>query len=496
MIIAFLGFLLILYKTLYPFDFLFSETYNKLGYRSLLLGWGETNTLDVQGNLLLFIPLGFGLTGYLMQTMRLPKRYSFSVIIIISFLLSYTIEVLQVFQPSRFPSMGDVFSNSVGGLLGFLLFRLWERRVKVFDNLLLFVGKNLWLCFFGYALFALLVSISFQWYSGLSNWNKTFPLILGNERTGDRPWEGCIFELHIADKALSESEMASVFSEKNSFALIKDYLLASYQLSALGNYRDKKGVLPDLVWTGKTHDVQQSEGVFLSHNNWLETVVSAESLTQRIVETSQFTLGISLATRNTSQTGPARIISLSEDTGCRNFTLAQLKTDLIFRLRTPLTGRNGTHPELIVPEVFSSTNLHNLVITYNGSVLHLYIDGVLNPNKLELTPGGISLRYLFHPDRYHLVCYKIIYYLIIFAPLSMLYSITVKSISGRYVIKKFIICGAIILSSFIVEAILMSLRGRGLRLENLMIGIIILAGPMVLKLLLPKKITENERKIN
>jgi glycopeptide antibiotics resistance protein len=113
-----------------------------LGSRSLLLGWGKSNITDALGNLLLFIPLGFGLAGYLIKIIRLPKLHSLSVIILISFWLSYTIEVFQVFQSSRFPSLVDVFSNSVSGLLGFLCFSLCERKVKLSntDRLIVFFG--------------------------------------------------------------------------------------------------------------------------------------------------------------------------------------------------------------------------------------------------------------------------------------------------------------------------------------------------------------------
>ncbi len=141
--IASFSLLFILYMTLFPFDFSFRETYSNLGYHFILLGWGKSDILDVQGNLLLFIPLGFGLTGYLMKIIRLPKPHSFLVIILMSFWLSYTIEVFQVFQSSRFPSLADVFSNGVSGQLGFLCFHLCGRKDKVIDCTSTFVGKDL-----------------------------------------------------------------------------------------------------------------------------------------------------------------------------------------------------------------------------------------------------------------------------------------------------------------------------------------------------------------
>ncbi len=135
--------LFILHMTLFPFGFSFIEIDSNLKNHFLLLGWGKSNITDAMGNLLLFIPLGFGLAGYLVKIIRLPKLHSLLVIIIISFWLSYTIEIFQVFQPSRFPSLTDVFSNSVGGLLGFLCFNLYERKVKTSNT-------NRLIVFFGY----------------------------------------------------------------------------------------------------------------------------------------------------------------------------------------------------------------------------------------------------------------------------------------------------------------------------------------------------------
>ncbi len=139
--IASFSLLFILYMTLFPFDFSFRETYSNLGYHFLLLGWGKTDIPDIQGNLLLFIPLGFGLTGCLMKIIKLPKLHTLSVIILMSVWLSYTIEVFQVFQSSRFPSLADVFSNGVSGMLGFLCFYLCERKVKVIDYASTYLGN-------------------------------------------------------------------------------------------------------------------------------------------------------------------------------------------------------------------------------------------------------------------------------------------------------------------------------------------------------------------
>ena len=41
---------------------------------------------------------------------------------------------------------------------------------------------------------------------GLDTWDHTYPLILGNESTGDRPWLGRLVSVVIYDRALEPDE--------------------------------------------------------------------------------------------------------------------------------------------------------------------------------------------------------------------------------------------------------------------------------------------------
>jgi glycopeptide antibiotics resistance protein len=491
MVITFCGLLLVLLVTLSPYDFDFKEMGNSMSHDFILLGWGESNVLDVLQNVMLFLPFGFGVTGYIMHMMKLEGLTSLITTILVSFGLSYVIEVLQVFQPSRFPSLIDILSNGAGGIIGFLCFLLLNFKFKAIDYNSAITVKTLQLIFLGYAIFAILISIPIQHFSSLSNWDKTFPLLLGNERTGDRPWQGYVSELFIADRAFSETEVAHISSKKDSIALLGNSLLASYlperrtqsgQLSGIGRYRDKMGHLPDLVLRGEPQDVQQDKGAFLDSNHWLETAASTEYLTQRIAKTSQFTLGATVATSETMQTGPARIISLSEDPSHRNFTLGQDGSDLVFRLRTPTTGKNGVFPVLIVPDVFATTSLHNFVITYDGSTLLLYVDEVRNSHSLELNPGVILFCSLIRLSTYSMVGYKAmhyVYYALIFIPLGILITHTVKIMKSRFFIKVIIICGGIMVPSLILEGILVIVSGKDVSLENLLISVIFMTGPIV-----------------
>ncbi|MCF6155188.1 MAG: VanZ family protein [Candidatus Brocadia sp.] len=478
--IIFFNLVLILVITLYPYNFSFKEKDTGLiHYFLIILELRNLGFFDVICNILLFFPLGFGLAGYLHQRLCLDAVASLAITILISFGLSYFIEFLQGFLQSRFSSLADVFSNSIGALFGFFCFYLLKSKGKVTRFTLDFVEINLLHAFLGYSALAILISVFLSLSTSLVNWDKTFHLIFGNERTGNRPWRGYISEIYIADQAIPETEAAYAFSGKGLFDPIRDSLVALYQLTDRGCYRDKMGHLPDLVWCGEPLDVQHSGEVFLGADHWLTTAAPAEYLTERIMKHSQFTLIVTVTTADTTQSGPARIVSLSADPSCRNFTLAQQGSDLVFRLRTPLTGRNGTNPESIVHNVFSTTKPHKLVITYDGSILTIYVDDVHNSHIFEFNPVSNLISYLFPSHEFGMKSVKIFYYALMFIPFGILLAFTIK-IKRHFVIQVLILCSGILLPPFLLEGITAGISGRVTRLENLFISMIFTAGPIVI----------------
>lgn len=122
-----LSILFILFLTLFPFNFIFQEEPFESDHKFYVLKWRTLNARDTSLNILLFFPLGFSFSSYLMQ----KKKSGLSTlgwILLISFGLSYSIEVLQFFQPWRSPSMNDVTANSLGGILGYFILR-WKQSV-------------------------------------------------------------------------------------------------------------------------------------------------------------------------------------------------------------------------------------------------------------------------------------------------------------------------------------------------------------------------------
>lgn len=100
-----------------------------------------------------------------------------------------------------------------------------------------------------------------------------------------------------------------------------------------------------------------------------------DALLQACRSSNALTVEATIATDHLDQHGPARIVSFSSSTGSRNFTLGQQGDQLVFRLRTPRTGDNGTNPEVQLGKITPGQPVHVLV-SYAPGRLACYLDGV------------------------------------------------------------------------------------------------------------------------
>ncbi|MBW4634196.1 MAG: VanZ family protein [Iphinoe sp. HA4291-MV1] len=465
-ILVIISILLVLFATLYPFIFSFPDS---LSLPALVDSFDNTSFFkDQVNNILLFTPLGFGFAS-LLQRIRMKATSQFLIVILVSAGLSSTVEVLQVFLPSRAPTPTDIFNNTIGGLVGLICFYLCNSQSFLYTLMRIENSrtsnsiKKLTLFFLGYILISFLISIAWQHTTNLSNWSLNYPLLIGNEQTGDRPWQGYVSDVFIADRAISKNEVSQVFHHKNYSETIENSLLASYQLIGTKSYRDHTGQLPELLSQGKSPDIEDEKGVALSSSHWLETREPVTFLSKRIRETSQFTIMTTVATANIAQTGPARIISLSGDSLHRNFTLGQQGTNLDLRLRTPMTGANGADTKLTIPGIFADTNLHHIVITYSGATIQVYVDKSQNSYSLNLLE-------LFPKEQ------KIFYYGLTFIPLGICLALLTTLAKRKLTFNRLLLPSGILLPSLILEGILVSNSGKSISLKNLLLGILFTSG--------------------
>ncbi len=105
----------ILYLTLYPFHFVipFDQALNRF---DLTLPWIKHHSrLDLLSNVFFFFPFGFGLAKFL-NHLSWTKRLFWTASL--AFILSFTVEFLQLFIPERNAALMDILANLIGACLG------------------------------------------------------------------------------------------------------------------------------------------------------------------------------------------------------------------------------------------------------------------------------------------------------------------------------------------------------------------------------------------
>jgi glycopeptide antibiotics resistance protein len=464
------SFLLVLFLTLFPFNF---QLGNDVAWQHLLENVNNSTTAgDFFVNVPFFIPWGISLT-YLLHRKRLQWQIILPFVLVGSASLSLFVEILQIFVPSRVSSPADVLANSLGGLLGWLCFYLfrWAILSGLNKSILL---RSLIISFLGYLILHCFLSMPLERFSTLKIWNANFPLVLGNENTGDRPWKGYISELLISDRALEKDLLAASMSSPFSLNPIQDSAIAYYQFFGKEKYQDRTAHLPRLIWRGKLlTQSPEKKGILFDGNSWLATETPAKLLTEKTTKTSEFSIIATVATNDLEQTGPARIISFSSDPLQCNFTIGQARHNLIFRLRTPLTGYQGTQPEIVIPNVFTNLLPHRLLFTYANSVVEIYVDTPNNLQRLTIVPGTVLMSYLLPKKAYNIDNFMLLYYGFVFVPLGCFLGAIYLLLKGNFPLQILLFTSGIILPAFLFEASLTSGQIRYINANNFLLDMAI-----------------------
>ena len=104
--------------------------------------------------------------------------------------------------------------------------------------------------------------------------------------------------------------------------------------------------------------------------------VAASKIIDASVATNELSVEAWIAPANTTQSGPARIVTLSPNTSERNFTLGQNGDQYIFRLRTTTNGTQGTDTVVTTASGTVTTNLTHVVFTRDAlGDAKIYLNG-------------------------------------------------------------------------------------------------------------------------
>jgi glycopeptide antibiotics resistance protein len=391
------------------------------------------------------------------------------------------VELIQVWYPSRVPSLLDLIANSLGVVVGLFVYHFFGSAfLKLLSNLLVKTKSHDFLpflitCLILYMCVVIFMIIKLQQASRLQNWDSTYPLLLGNEATGDRPWEGSLFEVHFADQSISESQATEIFSEADPSLVLEDSLIGSYRLSSRKRNHDIIEHLPDLIWYGTPPSLADDYGAKLAVGSWLITDGPVAQLTQAIQETSKFTIVMDIASARSEQYGPARILSISEDPEHRNLTIGQEGEDLVLRFRYPTNGKRAEKPIVIFQDIFVDQLTHKIIITYDAPELKLYVDERERLYTVSFIPELLAFHWLIGTPWWHLsvnsrmiYVYSIFFYGLVFIPAGILLGYLFYFSKIKILNTKVAMWTAILLLSAIVEASLA--RERGFNSLNYTIG--------------------------
>ena len=439
--------------TIYPFKFIVPEG---LSVKSVLESFNYSSSIkDYTQNILLFIPLGISLAAIAKRTQRVIDSHqrlsNWSILILdclISATVSTTVELSQLFLPIRVSNLSDIICNSLGGVVGSALY-CWRKdlinfAIGVISDRRRLSFKSLSLAIFSYctiiavAIWVLLIN------ANLSNWNEDFYLAIGNEITGDRPWNGYLNSLYLSDRSLKQSQVAAALQNPDRFFSRSDNVIVSLNTNDRSVQNSKHF---GLFW----YDVSRSDpitklkidgdyplgtlrdreaersGILLNKEQWLKTPHPVLSIVRKLKNSDEFSLFLDIATNDLTLSGPARIITISDGIYVQNLLIGQAGQDLVFRLRTPITGNDPTQPEFILPDFFNDYSDRQILVTFAKRKLTFYLSHVeqyffvFNPSVsfYSYLPWNIS-NWTVDLKELDTVKYKF-FYLIITVPLLVLF---------------------------------------------------------------------------
>jgi glycopeptide antibiotics resistance protein len=459
LILSLLG---ICYLTLFPFVLRIFPP-RVIHKSAFLLGNSakKPHSIDFLLNVLLFVPYGFGLSAQARKR-GASKWNIFLVALGIGAATCYTIEFLQYFIPSRDSGWDDVFSNTLGSVVGFILFEFlgasilemissWE---EYFADWISPRRTALFLVFYFLVCFG--ISALLQRETRLSNWDSQNVLLVGNDASGEDPWRGRVDLLQLWDRALPDNEMAGLSSGQIGDRA-NEGLLGSYKFSNLPPYEDVSHSLPALNWYPHNPQEMETGKLDLDGKSWLTTNLPVEKFNQAVTKSSQFTIHV-VCTPVETKNANGHIVSVSQPGDNVNVHLRQEGRSLVLWFRNPLSE---THAILAwyIPAAFEPNKTVDIAASYNGADAFIYLNGNRVPRAYRLTPGASLMHTFGFVQTVALTGYSVVYETIIFLPAGVLIGLAARKLAARSHPYQWMITLGILFPSVLLEVLLAAVGG-------------------------------------
>jgi hypothetical protein len=244
----------------------------------------------------------------------------------------------------------------------------------------------------------------------IDEWDCSYPLLVANELSEDRPWLGRIRGLAIYPVALSAADVerlaAAPLSREGVGLRRQAGALALYAFDA--TYRQ---AAPQLLRDGPREDLllprsgpsrwQLEDGALVVRGPIVaRSAGAAHEICSAIMASKAFAAEVEVASADLAQSGPARIVSHSADLLHRNFTLGEEFGRLVVRIRTPWNGENGALLPLETEAPVLTDGWHRIVFGYARGTASLFMDGaeIARPvpyYTMMLVGEGVAIRIAF-----------------------------------------------------------------------------------------------------
>jgi hypothetical protein len=275
------------------------------------------NQADMVQNVLGYIPLGLAFA-----------RLGVAKALGITALLSLCAEIAQIWSIGRFPAPIDFLSNVAGASIGIIAGRRWPLPP-------IRIGRRIAITAAAAAIVVITVLAIPGEPSTLENWDPSAQLILGDEVSRDRRWDGEILSLEI--------------------------------VPGYGPVTDPYPMREPLL-------------VREERQRFFETMVRRGA----------FTIKARIRPNNVEQEGPARIVTYSLTPLSRNFTLGQERQQLVFRVRTPASDLNGLTAAVQTFPVLLPDREVSVVASYDGHISRVFVDGRLAGRENLAAAGRLT----------------------------------------------------------------------------------------------------------
>jgi len=431
-------------------------------------------------NILLFMPLGFGLSEKLRER-GWSRTRTFLAAWISGALLSYCIEFTQLYIPSRESRWEDVLTNQMGAIAGFVLFDLLGETMVTSamraESLLRasLTLRRVVVILVVYFAFWFGISARLQQETRLSNWSPQSQLVVGGDSKNGTfsPWRGTLSRIDLWDRAVPD-ELARSITAGQMPDGGRTGLVASYDFTSATSLEDQLGLLPPLSWTPHPPLVASSKGAAIDSRSWLTSSASVSKLADAVQKANQFSLRVVCIPSDLPFLG-GRIVSIVQESGAVDLHLDQMTTRLGFWFRTPLSAG---HPLLAwsVPDTFVAGEPRDILFSYDGSNLSLFVDGVKNPDVYMLGPGARFAELIRTPRGAELEGYNYIYDALIFSPAGMLVGLAAFRKNLRNVAEYLLFAIGFLLPPYVYERILSHVSGRPNSLESVFLCLVLFVG--------------------